>query len=140
MASVWIRTRATSSGAKRHLVYYRVAGRESGIGYAGSFKTQREAKLRADYVRGEFAATTGTRLAGSRAAEALRDARRGVERWRASRVDVTESTRTLHRVALNRVTKVLGERRVDEITEADVVVLVTTLAEAGASARRSASR
>ena len=105
MASVWIRTRATSSGAKRHLVYYRVAGRESGISYAGSFKTQREAKLRADYMRGEFAARRVPdlqALAPQKPSETLAEVS---ERWRASRVDVTESTRTLHRVALNRVTR-----------------------------------
>jgi integrase len=46
-------------------------------------------------------------------------------------VDVTDATRVLHRVALGRVTAILGEVRVDEITEADVVRLVTELAEAG---------
>ena len=56
MPSVWIRVRATSAGAKRHLVYFRVGGRGSGSRYAGSFKTQRKAKLRTDYVRGELAA------------------------------------------------------------------------------------
>ena len=38
------------------------------------------------------------------------------ERWRASRVDVAESTRVLHRVALDRVLPILGERLVDELT------------------------
>ena len=51
--------------------------------------------------------------------------------WRASRVDVTEATRVLHRVALNRVIPVLGERPVDAITTADVNELVTTLTEKG---------
>jgi hypothetical protein len=53
------------------------------------------------------------------------------ERWRASRVDVTESTRVLHRVALGRVLPVLGSWRVDELTGADVAYLVETLAAAG---------
>ena len=67
-------------------------------------------------------------LAPEKASETLREA---IERWRASRVDVTEATRVLHRVALNRVIPVLGDRRVDEITTADVDELVTTLAEKG---------
>ena len=131
MASVWTRTRTTKSGARRHLVYYRVGGRESGSRYAGSFQTQREAKLRADYVRGELAARRMpdlALLADEKAPETLREA---IERWRASRVDVTEATRVLHRVALNRVIPVLGDRPVDEITTADVNELVTTLAEKG---------
>ena len=35
------------------------------------------------------------------------------ERWKATRVDVAESTRVLHRVALERVLPILGEREVD---------------------------
>ena len=71
MASVWIRTRKTSSGAKRHLVYFRFGGRDSDSGYAGSFKTQREAKLRADYVRGELAARRKPDLQPSRPGESV---------------------------------------------------------------------
>ena len=53
------------------------------------------------------------------------------ERWRASRVDVTEGTAVGHRVQLARVLRVLGTRPVDEITPADVAALVTALHEAG---------
>ena len=53
------------------------------------------------------------------------------ERWRSSRVDVTESTRVLHRVALDRVLPILGTRRVDEITTADVAALIAQLHAAG---------
>jgi integrase len=53
------------------------------------------------------------------------------ERWRESRVDVSEGTKTLHRVALGRVLPVLGERRIDEIGVEDVNELVTVLAAAG---------
>jgi integrase len=49
------------------------------------------------------------------------------ERWRLSRVDVAESTRVLHRVALGRVLPILGTRRVDEISVADVADLVARL-------------
>ena len=52
-------------------------------------------------------------LAPEKASETLGEA---IEPWRASRVDVTEATRVLHRVALNRVLPVLGNRPVDEIT------------------------
>jgi integrase len=49
------------------------------------------------------------------------------ERWRASRVDVTDGTAVGHRVQLGRVLPLLGSRRVDEITPADVAELVATL-------------
>jgi integrase len=49
------------------------------------------------------------------------------ERWRASRVDVTEGTAVGHRVQLARVLPVLGARRIDEITPTDVAELVTAL-------------
>jgi integrase len=57
--------------------------------------------------------------------------REEADRWRASRVDVTEATRTLHRVALNRALPVLGDLRVDEITVPHVLGLVAGLAAAG---------
>ena len=47
--------------------------------------------------------------------------------WKASRVDVTDSTRVLHRVALDRVLPVLGSLAVDKITADDVARLVEKL-------------
>ena len=55
MASVWVRTRRTSSGAKRYRVEFRVEGRYSKIRYGGSFKTHREALERKRYVAAELA-------------------------------------------------------------------------------------
>jgi integrase len=49
------------------------------------------------------------------------------ERWRASRVDVTDGTAVGHRVQLKRVLPLLGSRRIDEITAADVADLVAAL-------------
>ena len=52
--------------------------------------------------------------------------------WRASRVDVTEATRVLHRLALARALSVLGnDRRVDELEPADVIRVVTEPSAAG---------
>jgi hypothetical protein len=53
------------------------------------------------------------------------------ERWRSSRVDVSEGTRVLHRVALGRVVPILGELRVDAVTVEDVNRLVAELASTG---------
>jgi integrase len=57
--------------------------------------------------------------------------REQADRWRESRVDVTDSTRTVHRVALDRVLPILGDRRIDQVTVDDVVELVATLAAKG---------
>jgi integrase len=53
------------------------------------------------------------------------------ERWRAARVDVAETTRVLHRVALGRVLPILGDRRLDELTMDDVNGLVVELTSTG---------
>jgi integrase len=130
MASAWITKRSTSKGAARYRVRYRLGGREAPTLDAGSFKTRREADTRRRYVEGEIAALRvpdlGLMVA---AAPILTEAS---DRWRASRVDVSEATRVLHRVAMKRVTDVLGSRRVDDLTAADVADLVGKLASRGA--------
>jgi integrase len=131
MASAWIEKRKTASGKIRYRVEYRVGGRESASRYAGSFATQREALARKAFVAGELAALRVPDLAAL-AVEPVRapTVAEACARWRESRVDVTESTRVLHRVALGRVVPILGERRVDEVTVADVNELVAKLAAA----------
>jgi integrase len=131
MPSSWIVRRESASGP-RYPVRFRVGGRESGQRYGGSFRRQEEARARKRYIDGELAAL---RLPDLRNLEqeparapTLAEA---VERWRESRVDVSEGTRVLHRVALNRVLPHLGDRRVDEITLDDVNGLVSSLAAAG---------
>jgi hypothetical protein len=56
---------------------------------------------------------------------------RACERWRESRVDVSEGTRVLHRVALGRVVPLLGQRPVDEISIDDINAMVAELASTG---------
>jgi len=131
MASTWILTRATKDGGKRYRVMFRVGGREAPNRYGGSFATMREARLRRDWVAGELAARRVPDLSSLEQAPSAPTVAEAVKRWRESRVDVSEATRVLHRVALNRVARVLGERRVDTLTTADVSELVTTLAAEG---------
>src|SRR5918996_2406502 len=132
MPSVWIERRQTRSGRPRYLVKYRLGGRESAHRYAGSFQTRREALVRSQWVAGELAATRVPRL--SQIAElvnATPTLAEAAERWRASRVDVTEGTAVGHRVQLGRVLPLLGSRRVDDITPADVAELVAHLHASG---------
>ena len=54
-----------------------------------------------------------------------------VATWRESRRDVSDGTRTLHQVALNRALPLLGSKPLDTITAADVDALVSELSAAG---------
>jgi len=54
-----------------------------------------------------------------------------VERWAASRVDISEATRVQHRSSVGAVVAALGERPVDTVTPADVAELVATLTAKG---------
>lgn len=131
MPSAWIERRETAARRTRYVVKYRLGGRESAHRYAGSFATRREALARRGWVAGELAAMRVPRP--SSLAEPARSPTVAVacERWRASRVDVADATRVLHRVALGRVVPVLGHRHLDELTVDDVNALVAELASAG---------
>jgi len=113
----------------RYRVMFRLGGRESAPRYAGAFKTMREAKGRRDFVAGELAAmrVPDLRLT-ARSAPTLATV---AEQWRASRVDVSEGTRVLHRVALGRVLPILGDRTIDTLTGDDVAHLIERLVAAG---------
>jgi integrase len=110
---------------------YRLGGRESVPRYAGAFRTMREATARRNWVAGELAAMRVPETSTLTAAPSSPTLREAAERWRASRRDVTEGTRVLHRVALGRVLPVLGDKRVDAITVRDVSDLVAALVEGG---------
>jgi integrase len=109
---------------------YRVGGRESTPRYGGAFNTMRDAKTRRDWVVSELSAMRVPNLDVLTAAPTAPTVAEMVTRWRASRIDVTESTRVLHRVALDRVLPVLGEIPVDKVTPDDVARLVEVLAAA----------
>jgi integrase len=126
MASVWITKRGS-----RHRVMFRLGGRESAPRYGGSFPTQREARIRRDWIRGELAALRVPDLHALRASERTPTIAETAQRWQASRVDVRESTKVQHRTALGRVLPVLGDRPVDSLTPPDVAELVGALDSAG---------
>jgi hypothetical protein len=117
VASAWVARRPVKDGV-RYRVMFRLGGRESAPRYAGAFKTMREAKSRRDFVAGELAAmrVPDLRLTAGSAPTLVTVA----EQWRASRVDVSEGTRVLHRVALGRVLPILGDRTIDTLTGDDI--------------------
>jgi integrase len=131
MASVWIRTRTTKDGSKRYRVEYRLGGRETRIRYGGSFGTKREATIRAGWIAGELAAQRVPDLGVPAERATERTLREAARRWQESRVDVAENTRLQHRSAVHLLLPLLGDRRVETITPADVADLVATLTVKG---------
>lgn len=132
MASVWIRPRPTRDGGRRYRVEFRLGGRGSRIRYGGSFKTKADATIRKQWIAGELAAL---RVPDPRIEEPelvlAPTVIEAAQRWRESRIDVTEGTRTLHRVALNRALPLLGALRVDQVGPEHVVELVAALHASG---------
>jgi integrase len=135
VASVWIKTRRTKGGSTRRRVEFRLGGRDSRVQYGGSFKTLREATARRNYIAGELAAKRVPDLTHVETkAPKLPMFPGAFDVWRASRVDVDEQTRNMHRSSVGRIFKVaphLRGRRVDELTVDDVAVLIAGLAKAG---------
>ena len=123
MASVWIRTRTTKDGGRRYRVEYRPGGRDATTRFAGSFATRRLATIRAAAVEHDLAALRIPELHPERVESIVPTLRAEAERWQASRVDVADATTVQHRTALNRLLAVLGARRIDAITPADVTDL-----------------
>ncbi|MGH3019970.1 MAG: tyrosine-type recombinase/integrase [Gaiellaceae bacterium] len=130
MASAWITTRRTAGERTRYRVMYRLGGRESAPRYAGSFASKREALARKAWVLGELAAmrVPDVELAAPRIVPTLGDA---ADRWRATRVDVSEGTMQTYRVALGRLLSRFGGTPVDELDAQTVADLVAELHAAG---------
>src|SRR5207247_10840898 len=115
----------------RHLAKNCLGGRGSTHRHAGPLRAGRQPLARGRWVAGELAAMGVPRLRRLEAPPSAPTLAEAAERWRASRVDVTEGTAVGHRVQLGRVLPLLGSRRVEEITPADIAQLVSELHAAG---------
>jgi integrase len=129
MASAWIITRSTKDGGKRYRVLYRLGGRYTPTGYAGSFKTKREAQLRKAWVIGELISKRVPDLRFELESPDAPTLSVAAKRWLSTRIDVAESTRTRHGLEIGRIDRLLGGRRVDELTPAEVAEFVAALVE-----------
>ena len=134
MASAWLERRSAKDGP-RWRVRYRLGGAESTPRYAGSFKRQQDALRRRGWVLGELAAR---RVPDPRTLDQdtpkLPTLAEAADAWRASRVDVAEQTRNMHRSAVARIFKVapnLRSRRIDQLAVEDVTNLVAALVQHG---------
>jgi integrase len=134
VASCWIERRPTKDGGTRYRVRYRLGGHESRARYAGSFRMQRDAASRRNWVLGELAARRVPYLGHLEPAASAPTLAEAADAWRASRVDVEEQTRNMHRSSFGRIFKVapnLRSRRIDALGVDDVTSLVAALTEAG---------
>lgn len=128
MASVTVVRYSTGSGAPRFRVTFRTGGRETSARHAGSFRTRRDAMARARWVEGELAAMRVPDLHALAFAGDGETVGELVARWQASRIDVAESTRVQHRVAVGRLSDEICAMPAASLTAADVAALVATLA------------
>jgi integrase len=103
MASTWIERRTTARGKARHIVKWTLGGRGARHRYGGSFKTAREAQIRRAWIDGELAALRVPDLRVLKVASTVPTLREAVKRWRSSRIDVSEGTRTNDGVNTERV-------------------------------------
>ena len=136
MASCWINTHVIktgkNAGQKRRRVLYRLGGRRTKQYRAGSFATHREALQRKRWIDGELAAGRTPNLALLAEASQAATLADAATRYRESRVDIADNTRSNMRVALDQVIGVLGpDRRVDELTSQDVADAIAKLTESG---------
>ena len=128
MASTWVARRPRKNGGTGYRVMFRLGGRESAPRYAGAFATMREALIRKAWVAGELAAMRVPDVQLAQGAMPTVTLRAVAERWRVSRVDVSDGTAVTHRVNLGRILPVLGDRPIDTVTAEDVADLVVGLA------------
>jgi integrase len=116
------------SGQKKDLFKWTLGGRGARRRYGGSFRRKADANARAAWIRGELAQM---RVPDLRLVEPERVSANTLtevaERWRESRIDVTEGTAQTYIVNLNRILPVLGPTPVDELTTDDVQRLITEL-------------
>jgi integrase len=128
VASVWIETRPTGNGAKRYRVRWRFGGRQTARHYGGSFKTMRAARERRDWVIAELAAKRIPDLSWFEAEAAKSPTfAEAATRWQTSRVDVAQSTREQHRIQLDKLLPLIGQRRVDTLVAQDFIDVVARL-------------
>jgi integrase len=100
----------------------------------------REAQIRKAWVAGELAAMRVPDLAVLAEPVAAPTLRQVADRWRQSRIDVSERTAVNHRVDLSRVLPHLGNREPASITPGDVTALVAALHDDGNGLKRETIR
>lgn len=129
MASVNIRVSTVTDGSRRYQVRYRRGGRYTQVAGAGTFRTRREADLRARLVSDWLAQGLDPRVELARALEPARTVRELYDEWLASRRSVAVGTLDGYRFRWPAIDLAFGGRPVESLTHTDIAEWVGTLAE-----------
>ena len=135
MSPAWIRPRTVQVSdrnprGRTFQVLYRTGGREATPQSAGTFKTEKEAKLRRDLVAGWLARGLDprTQLAAAATTTPARTYRQWAAAYQASRLDqADDTTKNLH-THLNKLNKLFGDRDPHTLTVPDQIEAVAELA------------
>lgn len=121
MATVTITKRTTGSG-KRYDVRYRLGGRTYPVVRAGTFKSEREAKVRRDLVAGEIArgGNPADLLAQFQTAPTFASFGVWADRYVTARIDLAENTRKMHRSHLRKLGEAFKDRDPASITAPEI--------------------
>lgn len=131
MPSLTITKRDTKSG-RRYVVRYRLGGRAYPIVHGGSFKTEREAKLRRNLIAGELAEGRNPEdLLARLTAEPAVVATLGtwVSKFLESRIDADANTLRNYRTALKKVCATFGDREPGKITVDEITSWISDLSK-----------
>lgn len=138
MSPAWIRPRVVKTSArnprgKTYQVLYRRGGRNYPIETGGTFKTEREAKLRRDLIAGWLAAGLDPRAELDKAtvpAAPKRTYAQVAAAYQASRVDASPETVKNTASHMARLLPLFDGKTPDEITVADCITAVASLTAA----------
>lgn len=131
MSGAWIRARARQDG-RSYAVCYRRGGRDTKIEYAGTFKTQREARIRRDLVAGELAAGRDPKQILVRLAAPAAPARTvtaAFDAWIGSLLDLDPKSIRTYRSHRGRIVATFGDRDPRTITAEEAQEWVRSLTE-----------
>lgn len=129
MSPSWIRRRSNQKG-RSYQVLFRRGGRAYPIETAGTFRTEREAKLRRDLVAGWLAQGLDPKLelAKTQIPIVRRTYADVALEWKVSRIDAAPFTAANLETHRKRFTQIFGDRIPDEITVADNIAAIAQLA------------
>lgn len=121
MSGVSIRVRTIGDGSKRYMVRYRRGGRPTHLEGAGTFATQREAKLRARLVEDWLASGLNPRVMLSQRVSEARTVQEAQEAWILSRRRVAHGTLDGYRHRAVRIIRDLGAVQLELLTVSDLI-------------------
>lgn len=117
---VWVRPRTTTAGKRRYAVVYRRGGRYTPTEQAGTFRTRREADLRAQRVREWLAMALDPRVELARARTEGLTVSEVARQWLEGKRRVTDTTRGLYGQVVERIVVDLGRVPVEALSPVDV--------------------